>query len=410
MRARLTAWRGRLDGVQRLAAILGSTVLVSLVAACAPGGSGGAPNWKPKPSFSGEGYQPPTNPQPIQPHVSGGPGSPSSGSSSRGKTKSGDPAVVAKHLNAPVGLTMMPDNTALVGERTTGRIVRVQPMPNQPVRTVRVVPGLSTSGDGGLLDLAISPNYREDNLIFAYVTTPKDNRVIAFTLKGPITPVLIGIPRGRTGNTGRISFAADGSLLVGTGDAGHPALARNPHSLAGKILRVTDIGRPVQGNPVKGSPVYASGVRETDGLCTSTDSTLALQTESVPTAASDPVFQVLPGREFERNGANAAVQLPRTSRAPGGCALLHNVLYTTSLDGQELLSSTLSLMSNGALKFGKFSTLLQKKYGRLRTVVAATDGALWLTTSNKDGHGHPVPADERVLRIIPSGGAGNNPL
>jgi hypothetical protein len=46
----------------------------------------------------------------------------------------------------------------------------------------------------------------------------------------------------------------------------------------------------------------------------------------------------------------------------------------------------------------------------LRTVVAASDGALWLTTSNKDGHGHPVPADERVLRIIPSGGSGNNPL
>ena len=127
------------------------------------------------------------------------PGSPSSGSGSSGKSKSGDPAVVAKHLDAPVGLTMMPDNTALVGERTTGRIVRVQPMPDQPVRTVRVIPGLSTSGGGGLLDLAISPNYREDNLIFAYITTPKDNRVIAFTLKGPITPVLTGIPRGRTG-------------------------------------------------------------------------------------------------------------------------------------------------------------------------------------------------------------------
>ena len=66
------------------------------------------------------------------------------------------------------------------------------------------------------------------------------------------------------------------------------------------------------------------------------------------------------------------------------------MLYTTSLDGQELLSSTLSLTSNGALKFGKFSTLLHNKYGRLRTVVAASDGALWLTTSNKDGHGHPV--------------------
>ena len=52
---------------------------------------------------------------------------------------------------------------------------------------------------------------------------------------------------------------------------------------------------------------------------------------------------------------------------------------------------------------------LHGKYGRLRTVVAAPDGALWLTTSNKDGKGKPVPADERVLRIVPTGGDGNNP-
>ena len=97
---------------------------------------------------------------------------PSPGSSS-GTRKQGDPAVVAKHLTTPVGITIMPDNTALVGERTTGRIVRVQPQPDRPVRTVRVLHGLSTAGGGGLLDLAVSPNYREDNLIFAYVTTAR---------------------------------------------------------------------------------------------------------------------------------------------------------------------------------------------------------------------------------------------
>lgn len=393
------------------AAILGATLVASLLAACAPGASGNGPDWKPKPSFSGEGYQPPPNPQPIQPRAPG-PSSPppTSGPSSHAPGKQGDPAVVAKHLAAPVGLTMMPDNTALVGERTTGRIVRVQPQPGKPVRTVRVVHGLSTAGDGGLLDLAISPNYSQDNLIFAYITTPRDNRVVAFTLTGPITPVLTGIPRGRTGNTGRIAFAADGSLLIGTGDAGRPALARNPHSLAGKILRVTDIGRPAQGNPVKGSPIFASGLLQTAGLCTSADSLLAFQTESLPAAPGDPIFQVLPGRTFDRTGANASTHLPANSRAPGGCALAHNILYTTSLDGQELLSSSVSIAGTGVLKFGKFSPMLQKKYGRLRTVVAAPDGALWLTTSNKDGHGHPVAADERVLRIVPSGGSSDNPL
>src|SRR5439155_11934034 len=120
---------------------------------------------------------------------------------------------------------MLPDGTALVGERTTGRIVRVQPVAGKPVPTVRQLSGLDTSGDGGLLDLALSPTYSEDGLIYAYVTTATDNRVVDFTLKGPVTPVVTGIPKGRIGNTGRIAFGADGDLYIGTGDAGRPALA-----------------------------------------------------------------------------------------------------------------------------------------------------------------------------------------
>lgn len=388
--------------------LVGSAVCALVLAGCAGGGGSATPNWTPKPSFSGEGYAPPANPQPVQP-VRPTP----SGSRSQGKgsptRKKGDPAVVAKHLTAPVGITIMPDNTALVGERTTGRIVRVQPEPNRPVRTVRVLHGLSTAGGGGLLDLAISPNYREDNLIFAYVTTAKDNRVVAFTLNGPVTPVLVGIPRGRIGNAGRIAFAADGSLLIGTGTAGRSAAASDPHSLAGKILRVTDIGRPAQGNPVKGSRVFASGLTNTAGLCASTGSTLTFQIESVPTAPADPIYQVLPGRDYGLATSAPLAHLPNEARTPGGCAVMKNRLFATSLDGQELLSAPLSATSAG-VKVGSFSRALHKKYGRLRTVVAADDGALWLSTSNKDGHGEPVAADERILRIIPSGGGGNNPL
>lgn len=392
----------------RASALLVGCALV--LAGCASAGQSAAPNWKPKPSFSGEGYEPPANSQPAQPRVPGS--APSGAPSSSGGKQNGDGAVVAKHLAAPTGIAIMPDNTALVGERTTGRILRVQPEPGQPVRTVRTLHGLSTRGDGGLLDLALSPNYSQDNLIFAYVTTPKDNRVVAFTLNGPVTPVLTGIPRGRTGNTGRIAFAADGNLLVGTGDAGHPALARNPRSLAGKVLRITDIGTPARGNPVKHSRLYASGFTRTDGLCTTDDSTLALQTESAPGAPSDPVFRIAAGRTYglSRGETPPIGTLPENSRAPGGCAIMNDVLFTTSLDGRALLATRLSVGAGGTVTLGAFHAGLRNRYGRLRTVVAAPDGALWLTTSNKDGKGHPVPADERVLRIVPSGGAGDNPV
>src|SRR5581483_238934 len=83
------------------------------------------------------------------------PGGSGSGPTSSRPNSSDDPAVVATRLRAPDAIVIMPDGTALVGERG-GRIVSVQPQPHQPVRTVRTLTGLDSSGDGGLLDLALS--------------------------------------------------------------------------------------------------------------------------------------------------------------------------------------------------------------------------------------------------------------
>jgi glucose/arabinose dehydrogenase len=104
-----------------------------------------------------------------------------------------------------------------------------------------------------------------------------------------------------------------------------------------------------------------------------------------------------------------AASLPATDRSPGGCAVLGGRIWVTSLDGQALLSAPLK-GSRTVVGVGKFSEVLTQKYGRLKTVVAAPDGALWLTTSNRDGAGRPVAADERVIRYVPSGGGADAPV
>ncbi|MDQ6849581.1 MAG: PQQ-dependent sugar dehydrogenase [Actinomycetota bacterium] len=393
------------------AAVLAATAVL-LLAACGAGATASEPTWRPKPSFTGENANPGPR-QPVQPHQGGPParsGRPGAPSGSGTKT---DPAVVATNLTTPTGIAIMPDNTALVGERTTGRILRVRPLAGRPVTTVRTITGLSTVGGGGLLDLALSPNYVEDNLIFAYLTSPADNRVVDFTLTGPVTPVVTGIPRGRSDNTGRIAFAANGDLLIGTGDGGRAADAASPNSLAGKVLRVTDIGTPAAGNPSPGSRVYTSGHRVVDGLCTSTDSTSVFEVETRPRDAADPINLLEPGASYGwpqpgsayRGPANA---VPDSARSPGGCAVLSRRLYVTSRDGSELLSARIGPSTRGRPTIGAYAVALRKRYGRLLTVVAAGDGALWLTTTNRDGAGRPVADDERVLRIVPSGGSAHD--
>lgn len=390
-----------------------SLAVATLLPACSAS-SPSVPDWQASPpnrAIEGPG----AHLQPILPiptgrtrrPVPGASQQPGSGASSSAGRRTGDPRVVAKYLTAPVGVALLPDGTALVGERTTGRIVRVQPQPDQPVTTVRTLRGLDTSADGGLLDLAVSPTYLEDNLIYAYVTTPTDNRVVEFTLHGPVTPLFTGIPKGAAlGNTGRIMFRPDGSLFIGTGDTGRPGAAAKQRSLAGKVLHITDIGRPAPRNPARGSPVWTTGQRVVDGLCLDSQTGTTFEVETGEPGAPDEVNVVARGAYYGWPRATGLAHepvatLPRDDNAPGGCAVEYGRLWVTSLNGEALLSAPI-LGNADSPRLGDFHAVLRHKYGRLRTVVAAPDGALWLTTSNRDGHGEPISTDERVIRYVPA--------
>jgi glucose/arabinose dehydrogenase len=397
--------RTHLSALWRVLGLLGAA---GLLAACGASADAG-PTWVPQPSVSTEagGHGQVPNPGPGGSGPSGG-GAPTQAPQSPGSSNPGGggptDGVVASRLDAPTGLALLPDGSALVGERTTGRIVRVRPQ-GGPVEPVRTLPGLATTGDGGLLDLALSPTYAQDGLIYAYTTTGSDNRVIDFTLTGPAAPVLTGIPRGATGNTGRLVFDAKGQLYVGTGDTGSPQLAANPTSLAGKVLRVDGIGHPVAGNAAPGSPVFTRGHHTVDGLCASAALDIVIESE----APAEVNVLTSAGNYGWPNAAAGSVSpartLPSGQSGLAGCAVQASTLYVVTTDGQSMLSAPVTAPA----KIGPLTVVkLPQGLGRLRTVVAAPDGALWVTTTNKDGHGHPAPADERVIRLIPppSGGGG----
>ncbi|MDQ3863906.1 MAG: PQQ-dependent sugar dehydrogenase, partial [Actinomycetota bacterium] len=78
---------------------------------------------------------------------------------------------LATNLEVPWSFAFLPDGDALVTERDSGKLLRVSP--SGEVREIQTLPE-SGVGEGGLLGVAVSPNYGEDHYIYAYYTTEVD--------------------------------------------------------------------------------------------------------------------------------------------------------------------------------------------------------------------------------------------
>ena len=181
-------------------------------------------------------------------------------------------------LESTSGLIMLPDSqSALVAERVTGAVKEVSVRAEPKVKTVIPVDG---SGDGGLMDIVLSPTYSQDRLMYAYVSTPTDNRVVRIADGDVPKPIFTGIPKGATGNMGALQFTSPTTLLVLTGDAGDPALAADPASSAGKLLRIE------QPTTVDQAPqtTALSGLGSGGGLCVDPSDGSLYITDRTPTA------------------------------------------------------------------------------------------------------------------------------
>jgi glucose/arabinose dehydrogenase len=312
---------------------------------------------------------------------------------------------VATGLSVPWGVAFLPGGDALVSERTTGRIVRVSRGGRK--RVVMRVPGVDTdAGEGGLLGVAISPGYAQDRWVYAYFTSESDNRIVRFRLGGRVRPILTGLRRSFVHNGGRIAFGPDGKLYAGVGDAGSTGLAQSRRSLNGKILRLNPDGSVPADNPFAGSPVWSIGHRNVQGLAW--DGVGRLWATEFGQDRFDEVNLIRRGAnygwpEVEGRGStgggrftNPAVTWSTSDASPSGAAIRGGTLYIGALQGRAVLR--IRLRGDSATKR---SSLLDGRYGRIRTVVRAPDGSLWVTTSNRDGRGDPGGGDDRIVRLVP---------
>ncbi len=256
-----------------------------------------------------------------------------------------------------------------------------------------------TPGEGGLLGCAVSPTFRTDREVFFYLSTTDDNRIIAMRyVDGGLRDrrtVLAGIPRARSHNGGRLAFGPDGLLYATTGDSREPSRSQDPDSLAGKILRLTRDGDAAPGNPF-GNRTWSYGHRNVQGVAW--DANGGMWATEFGEQRTDELNRIREGNNYgwpATEGSDGpggyddpfVSWSPTSTCSPSGLAIARGRAWVGALAGQSLYSVVLAGSDAGRIR-----RHFRGDFGRIRTVVTAPDGSLWITTANG--------GNDRVIRLL----------
>jgi glucose/arabinose dehydrogenase len=297
------------------------------------------------------------------------------------------PGVMQGCLESTSGLIMGGDGkTALVAERTTGAVKEVSISAEPKVFLTIPVDG---SGDGGLLDIVKSPTYSQDRLMYAYISTPTDNRVVRIADGDVPKDILSGIPKGATGNAGSLVFTSPTTLLVQTGNAGDPAAAADPASLAGKVLRIE------QPTTVDQAPTTTamSGMGAAGGMCVDPADGALYVTDRTPTA--DRLQRITKDSQI-----STVWEWPAK---PGvaGCAALEGTVLVNLVNTKQTVAVRLA-QGTGAVT-GEPEVVRQDEHGHAWALQLSGDGNVWAATVNKTA-GDAGRLDDVVFPLFPQGG------
>lgn len=330
--------------------------------------------------------------------------------------------LITKGLENPWGLAFLPDGGAIVTERPGRMRILADGDLSKPIRGV---PKVWAQGQGGLLDVAVAPDFAKSGTIFFSYSQPGQGGAGTAVARARLVrddgsprledvDVVFSMKKKTTKGQhfgSRLVLHPDGTLFITTGDRGQGDRAQDMHDSAGAVIRINPDGSVPPDNPKPEGwlpELWSKGHRNIQG------------------ASFDPVWNGLATVEHGAKGGDEVNQ-PRAGRNYGWPVISYGVNYSGSKIGigtaakgyeQPLYHWDPSIAPSGlasyqgdmfpewkgdllvgALKYELLVRLdrddagtiigeermFEGEFGRIRDVKVAPDGSVWLLTDESEG-------------------------
>ncbi len=332
---------------------------------------------------------------------------------------------IVQGLSVPWSVVFTDPNRILITEREGAvRVVQDGALQEQPLIRFDEV---SSVAEEGLMGMTLDPNYEENKYVYVCFAYPKDDglvdAVIRLTDQGDRLErdqtIIDDIPAARFHAGCELGFGPDGMLYITTGDATDRTIAQDRDSLGGKILRINADGSVPDDNPFPNSPIFSLGHRNPQGIAWHPVTGRLYSTEHGPSNFDGPPG----GDEVNLIAAGENYGWPRVSHqetdpefvdpllvftpavAPGsamfhdgtGAPQLTNNFFFAGLKGEGVYRAIFDESDPSQVLLSE--KIPQVDVGRVREVMQGPDGAIYITTSNRDGRATPRPGDDALYKI-----------
>lgn len=337
---------------------------------------------------------------------------------------------VVAGLEFPWGVAFLPNGNVLITERDFGnlRLVREGALVEAPVSGV---PESSATGQGGLLDVELHPNYEDNGWLYITYSKPGEVGQNTALIRAKydeethsltdVEELFVGTPTTEGGAHfgGRIVFDADGYLFFAIGDRGRMNTSQDISNSHGNLYRLNDDGTIPSDNPFVGrdgmDEIFSYGHRNIQGMDVHPETGIVWTNEHGPRGGDELNIQDKPGanygwpvisyginydgsiitEETEKEGMEQPVMEWTPSIAPSGLAFVSSDKfpgwYGDALNGALSFQLISRIVLDGT-EFVHEERILEG-IGRIREVQQGPDGYIYFTNESNGTLNRIVPVD-----------------